>query len=115
MNWPEDEYKEDPEKLKRHYDERAKYGFSEFDWWSFDTYITGVIGNAVKQFGNGRGYPGGFTQESWTAFCNEVSEPLIKFSDKQFTCETHEEEQALFDEAKKAMMKFSEHLGAWWD
>jgi len=115
MNWPSEEFKDEPDKLEQHRAERAESGFSVFDWWSFDTYITGVIGNAVKQFANGRGYPGGFTQESWTTLCNEISEPLLKFSNDQFDGNTFDEESKMYDDAKEAMMKFSEHLGAWWD
>jgi hypothetical protein len=114
-DWPNKEYKDEPEKLERHRKERSEQGFSTFDWWSFDTYIAGVIGRAVLKFReDGMGYPGDMTEESWNAFCTEIAEPLIAYSDQKFDV-TREDEFKLYEDAKEAMHKFSDRLGYFWD
>jgi hypothetical protein len=114
-DWPTESYKDDPEKLERHRKERSENGFSTFDWWSFDTYIAGVIGNAVLKFANeGMGYPGDMTEESWKAFCLEIAEPLIKYSEDKFDLSLKEEEE-LYEEVQKAMHKFADRFGTFWD
>lgn len=115
INWPVQTFKDDPEKLQRHFNERKEHGFSFADWWSFDTYIAGVIGKAVADFrDNGTGFPGNMTEESFKVACTEISEPLLKYADQKFTLGTEESEQAYLD-AVKAMVRFSENLGWWWD
>lgn len=125
-DWPSEDFKNNPKKLKRHRSERSKNGFSTFDWWSFDTYIAGVIGRAVAKFrDDGVGYPGDMTPESFNKLCTEISEPLIEYSDHKFSIYEKSEkelgmtysefEELQYHNAVKAMVKFSETLGVWWD
>lgn len=101
--------------LKAHQKERARYGFSHWDWWSFDTYITWVIANACIDFrDNGHGYVYGNSEEEQSDFLNSIIEPLLEYSENKFDV-TLKEEETLYNNAKEAMVKFSEHLGHFWD
>lgn len=115
-DWPAEEFKDEPDKLEKHYAERAKSGFSTFDWWNFDTYISGVIANAVKQFSTGHGYPGTFrNMEEFGEFCKSIYEPLEFYCSKEYAQLPWSEQEPAYNEAIEAMKKFSEHLGGWWD
>lgn len=114
LNWPEGKLK--GKELKEHRKERQERGYSTADWWSFDTFIAGVIGQAVADFRDkGIGYPGDMTEESFAAFCTEISEPLLRYADNKFRVFNNEQEQKMYDDAVEAMKKFSERLGCWWD
>jgi hypothetical protein len=55
-----------PEDRSIHTAQRATRGFSDWDWWSFDTYIAWVIANGLRKFrDDGIGYPGYMTEEQW--------------------------------------------------
>lgn len=115
-DWPLEEYKDNPEKLEQHRRERAEHGFSTFDWWSFDTYIAGVIGRGVLKFiEDGMGYPGNMTEEEWKTLCREISEPLVKYSGEKFSLSSLEEEAELYEQVKDALRKFTDHFGYFWD
>ncbi len=114
-DWPSEDFKDDPEKLERHRSERSENGFSTFDWWSFDTYIAGVIGRAVLKFrDDGMGHPPNMTEEEFNTLCTEIGEPLIAYGDQKFTVKAKEEEE-LYENAIDAMKRFSDVLGYWWD
>jgi hypothetical protein len=114
-DWPDKEYKDEPDKLERHRTERAENGFSVFDWWSFDTYIAGVIANAVIKFRDeGVGYPANMDPEEWKNLCTEIAEPLLAWSDDKFDLDFKEGE-ALYDRVKEAMHKFADNFGSFWD
>lgn len=111
-DWPTKSYT--GKKLRKHKDQRAKQGYSTFDWWSFDTYITWVIGNAVLDFKDGVGYIHGTTKEENDEFLDSIAKPLLDYSEKKFDTFGDEEVQ-LYENAVAAMNKFSEHLGHFWD
>ena len=116
INWPARSFRDKPKKLKNHYEQRKARGFSDADWWSFDTYIAGVIGQAVAMFRDqGVGYPGDMNEESFAALCTEISEPLLRYAEDKFDIFDREEEEKVYNEAVEAMKKFSERLGCWWD
>jgi hypothetical protein len=116
LNWPERAFKNKPDELEKHFEQRKSRGFSDADWWSFDTFIAGVIGQAVKKFRNeGVGYPSDSTPEDWLSVCDSIWVPLLKYADMKFKVFTNEEEKELHDNAVEAMRKFSERLGDWWD
>lgn len=55
-----------PDRIAIHRSQRALRGFSDYDWWSFDTYISGVIATALEKFrDDGMGYPCEYTEEQW--------------------------------------------------
>jgi len=113
-DWPTKAYR--GAKLRRHKRQRAKQGYSEYDWWSFDTYITWVIGNAVLDFKNrGVGLHYGSSSAENDEWLDSIAKPLLRYSESKFDIHDHEEELRMYNEAREAMKKFSEHLGTWWD
>lgn len=115
INWPEDSFRNDPEKLARHRKERQEHGFSAADWWSFDTYIAGVIGRALIKFRDeGHGYPHGSSEEEFKTLCTEIAEPLLDYAENKFKV-FGDKEDKMYNDAVAAMIKFSENLGQWWD
>lgn len=115
-DWPAEEFKNEPDKLEKHYAERAKSGFSTFDWWNFDMYIAGVIAAAVKKFSTGHGYPGTFRDtEEFEEFCKSIYEPLEFYTTHEYGRLKADEQAIAYEAALDAMKKFSENLGGWWD
>lgn len=41
----------------KHFEERMTNGFSEYDWWNFNDYLTWVIVQGLEKFKNGAGHP----------------------------------------------------------
>lgn len=102
-------------RVERHNRERAQKGYSVFDWWSFDTFICGVIANACRDFRlKGVSYAGGYTPESWDEFLLSIETPLRVWAEKKFDL-GHEEELEAYEAAKVAMHKFADELGNFWD
>lgn len=68
----------DPEK---HRDERATYGFSEYDWWNFNSYLAWVILQALARFAErGNGYPmrgENHTYEQWINLIGVMEEGFV--------------------------------------
>lgn len=111
-DWPTYAYK--GSKLRRHKRERAKKGYSTFDWWSFDTYITWVIGNAALDFKHGFGYIYGDNDKDHEEFIDSIAKPLLEYSEKKFDV-FGDEEVELYENAQAAMHKFADYLGHFWD
>jgi len=101
-------------KLRRHKSERASQGYSVFDWWSFDTYITWVIGNAVLDFKNAAGYIHGDTDEENNEFLDSIAKPLLEYSEKKFDV-FGDDALKLHEDASAALHKFADRLGWFWD
>lgn len=102
-------------RVQRHNSERAEKGYSVFDWWSFDTFICGVIANACRDFRlKGVGYGNGYTEESWNEFLLGIEEPLRVWAESKFKL-SHEQELEAYEAAKAAMHRFADELGQFWD
>jgi hypothetical protein len=96
--------------------QRAKRGYSTCDWWSFDTYICGVIASACRDFrDHGIGHPSDVTEEEWDDTLTRIAEPLQAYSDGKFEVFTAEEMAAQYEAAREAMHLFAENLGSMWD
>lgn len=102
-------------RVERHNRERAQKGYSAFDWWSFDTFICGVIANACRDFRlKGIGYPGDMTEEEWADYLLSIETPLRVWAEEKFDL-GHEQELEAYEAAKAAMHKFADRLGNFWD
>lgn len=103
-------------RIKKHEKQRIERGYSVFDWWSFDTYITRVLADAVRDFRKrGTGYPGHMTVKEWNRLLKEIEDPLRAYSDNKFGDLRFAEGEALEAAAKEAMKLFAENLGSMWD
>ncbi|MFD4474650.1 hypothetical protein ACFWPU_00835 [Streptomyces sp. NPDC058471] len=95
--------------------QRARRGYSTRDWWCFDTYISGVIAKACRDFQeHGRGYPGDMTAEEWEAILDGIATPLEAYI-ADVCDDTYEEQMAKYEAARVAMHLFAENLGGFWD
>lgn len=64
-------YVSDDEKFQ-HLHERQVNGFSTYDWWNFNDYLTFVIINGVKKFHEGVGHPANLTEEQWQRIIKQI-------------------------------------------
>lgn len=102
-------------RIARHNKERAQKGYSVYDWWSFDTFVCGLIANACRDFRLiGHGHPGDMTEEEWNAYLLEIEEPLRVWAEEKFDLHG-DEEMAAYRAAQEAMAKFTARLGYMWD
>lgn len=104
-------------RVVKHRRQRAYHGYSMQDWWTFDTYVTGLIANACRDFRtNGIGYPTGMEPAEWLDILERIEGPLRSYSEDKFSpTETYVSSKRRYDEARDAMRLFAEHLGSFWD
>lgn len=101
--------------LKRHTEERAKHGFSFYDWINANDYIAGVIAEMAKKFDeSGSGYPATMTEQEWSAILKRIYAPLECYI-RRTGCETLEEEADLYNDVTEALKLFAEHFASFWD
>lgn len=80
------------ENKKKHRRQRAKRGFSVYDWWNFDTYLSWVMINALEKFrDDGVGHPANLTENEWTTILNV----MIDGFEALILLETEEDEELL--------------------
>jgi hypothetical protein len=115
--WTRKYKKEDPSRWKFHKKQRVKYGYSEFDWWNFDSYIAGVIAHACERFANeSHGYPGDMTAQQWKELCLSISTPLALWASRdRWKLSAKDEYEVLYPQVVEAMHKFADHFGSFWD
>ncbi len=108
-------WRKNPLKRLRHYKQRAQKGYSYTDWWSFDTYIAGVVANACEDFKSGHGLIYGTNEEEMNEFLDSIAKPLARYAENKFEMFDRDEEEKMYEDAKEAMKKFGENLGRFWD
>ena len=115
VSWT-DEDRTDTDKYEKHIEQRMSFGYSVYDWWSFDSYIAGVIAHAVDKFvKDGVGHPGNMTEAQWQEICNRVSFPLkLWSSSERWKLETDELE-ALYEKVQESLHLFADNFGDFWD
>ncbi len=123
-----DKYEKDrPEVIKRHREQRANKGYSDHDWWNFDSFIMGAVCNVMVDFiEHGHGYfaigdeqmdpitgayPEG-TLENYNATLGAIYYALYNHLTND-ECEPGWEER--FEEARQAMILYAEYVHNFWD
>lgn len=113
-----------PYEKGKHEVERYTQGFSTYDWWGFDSYLSFVIIGGLKKFiADGNGYPGTLeSKDEWDAILEtmiegfEASETLKDLSILDYGTEEYEHHQrqlgAVRDEGFALFTKWYSHL---WD
>jgi len=101
--------------IAMHERERATQGFSTYDWWNFNSYLSFVITGGLKKFlADGNGYPGAFESvDEW----NVILEKMIAgFEQAEALSNGYEmptpEQSAVVDEGFALFAKWYGHL---WD
>jgi hypothetical protein len=66
--------------ISKHHYERATQGFSVYDWWNFNSYLTWVIIGGLEKFKTGAGHPvyGGInSMDDW---CEALDKMIAGFT-----------------------------------
>jgi hypothetical protein len=103
----------------RHKRERARNGFSFYDWVNFDEYLAWVIVGGLKMFRHhGSGHPSQLTLEQW----NDILDEMIEgFEAYLFICSidaVNEGEEGLNkkkETSDRALQLFVEYFPDLWD
>ena len=115
---------EKPCDIHEHERERATQGFSTYDWWGFDGYLSFVIIGGLKKFiRDGNGYPGSLESiDEWNVILEkmiagfEAAEEIKNYDPPDFSLETYEvfvaEKSAVRDEGMALFVKW---YGDLWD
>lgn len=109
-------------RIAQHERERIEYGFSVYDWWSFDTYIAEVIALGARRFRkDGVGYPASYDDDpkealdSWNKILKGVEKPLMAYAQDKFETFDIERSALLHKGAETALKLFAKNLGSFWD
>lgn len=114
--WSRKDKQESPKRWKLHKKQRIKYGYSEIDWWSFDSYIAGVIAHACMKFAHeSHGHPADITAQQWSQYCLSIAEPLALWASPHRWRLSADDSMALYEEAQQALRMFAERFGSFWD
>ena len=73
--WADNEidWSDDKRDLELHKKQRAERGFSDYDFWSFDTYISAVLANYAEYAReHNHGYPIGITEQEWDEILEKI-------------------------------------------
>lgn len=101
---------------KRFKEERVKFGYATEDWWSFDTYLAGVIAHGLNRFYvEAHGHPGDKTMEEWKDELKEIAEPLAKWASHDRWLLSFEDENKLYEQVQESVRKLADIFGHLWD
>lgn len=101
--------------VAKHEAERARDGFSTYDWWTFDTYIAEVVARAALKFAkDGVGYFEEMGEEGTAEYFIGIAGPLMAWAQGKFELDPVESLRVK-NEAKAAMHRFADHFERWWD
>lgn len=103
-----------PWDIAAHEAQRARDGFSEYDWWHFDTFIAEIIARAALKFAReGHCYFEDMGEKGTAEYYFGIAGALMAYAQDDF--DSAEEGQRRETEAKAAMMRFAEHFTRWSD
>jgi len=108
-----------PKRLEAHKKERTERGFSEEDWWNFDTYIAWVIAGAVEKMkadGNTMfAYPGE-PEENWSALTHGEYEIMAKGFSQWADADNYlGDADSLYRDLEDALEIFKNRFKSLWD
>jgi hypothetical protein len=102
---------------------RAERGFSTYDWWNFNSYLSWVIIQGLEKFKTGAGHPvygGVATMEEWVAVLDEMIDGFkaieaIVEHDRPKDIPYDEWEAGLRAKWERGMELFTTFYGSLWD
>lgn len=95
--------------------QRVRRGWSDYDAYSLDYYLAGVIAGALGNIRDGHSYPTDMTSEEWEAYLDDIIESLTRYRDTKFTTTDYAEEMVAYDDAARAMHNLAYRFGDMWD
>lgn len=107
---------------RKHARQRAKRGFSDYDWWNFNDYLSFVIIGGLEKFKTGSGYPANLSgPDEWVEILDKMIDGF-KAHQVWTSLDTWDMKQPLaeWEEPYKAKWKegsdlFIEYYGSLWD
>ena len=94
--------------------QRGKRGYADCDVWDFDSYLSRVIANGVRELKDGTGYPADLSVRKWNTTLEKIAvgfEAQVKLPDFP----TREDEKKLLVKAKIGMELFQKYFKSLWD
>lgn len=92
--------------------ERARYGYSWWDWINFNSYLADVIQDGTLRFiTEGHGYPSDLTPEEWNNVLFRISEGFHLYGNKDGWLMNDDEKARVED----ALDHFRERFYSLWD
>lgn len=73
--WVYEEHPRAKYDAEKHKSQRAEYGFSTYDWWNFDSYLSYVIIGGLEKFKDGHGFPvygGCESMDDWREILDKI-------------------------------------------
>ena|SRR5258708_7092869 len=106
----------DFKRRRQHKKERVKFGYSTQDWWSFDSYLAGVIASGLERFASeeAHGHPADLSWEEWQNYLNSISVVLRRWENDFWGLPVNEGLE-LEKDLKEAMHKFADRFTSLWD
>jgi hypothetical protein len=112
-----------PEELERHHKGRIEDGFSVFDFWNFNTYLSWVIIGGLEKFKDGAGHPANLEDMAEWREALEVMIDGFKAQEELNSMEswdrsimTYKEFSGPLEEKwRKGAALFVEYYGSLWD
>lgn len=102
--------------VARHEAERVRDGFSEYDWWNFDTFIAEIVARAALKFAEeGHCYFEEMGEEGTREYYLDIARPLMRYARDEVATATLEEMQLARTQAVNAMVRFAVHFERWND
>lgn len=100
-----------------HEGERAKNGFSKYDWWNFNSYLDWVIIQGLEKFKTGSGHPVYGEVQNMEDWCAVLDKMIAGFEAhnrlmNDYDPKTAEQDRVVWEEGSALFMKFYDSL---WD
>ncbi len=107
--------------------DRGRNGFSPYDCWNLDAYISGVLSKAITQYAkDANGFPSNLeSQEQWQAILAEMAEGFrvhaeeawnLGYVDGEFSVEAYKQDYAKMErKLNKSLSLLKKHYQSlWW-
>jgi hypothetical protein len=107
---------ENDDRSKRWKRQRIKYGYSDRDVWSFDSFLAEVIAGGVRQISRFGGYPVAFEAKEWQDTLNFIADQFEWYANEQFNYDNDFEEKVTDPEGDfhKAWVLLEANFGGLW-
>jgi len=104
------------QKRKKWIKQRTKYGYSDRDVWSFDSFLAPVIAGGVRQVSLVSGHPAGLGHQQWVDDLTFIAEQFEWYAKEQYSFNKDFSEK-LGDpdgDFHKAWLLLEEHFNELW-
>lgn len=103
----------DNKRQKKWIKQRIKYGYSDRDIWSFDSFLAKVIAGGIREVADYGGYPSEYEDNPnrWKDELNFIADQFEWYARHQFSFQEFKEKE---DDFHKAWIMLEENFGGLW-